>query len=267
MPADGTASKTKGKSYMSIINYPSENSNTLINITYGDKPTVSARELWEFLDRPYDQFTKWFDKYKEYGFTEDLDYRVLSTKILTSLGAAHDAVDYEITVGMAKELSMLQKTEKGKQARLYFISVEEAAQNPKPMTPLEIMRGMLDSQIQQEQRIASLENTVAELEARIDTEEIPTHDWQSRMLEEINRIITVRKLNRSLYLGQLYKRLECETGCNLESRKTRLIQRLKKEGVPYRERMAVTKLQVISNDISLKMIFESIVSSESTRCA
>lgn len=103
----------------------------LIKINYdGDRPTTSARVLWEFLGKPYTKFTMWFDKYKDYGFSENLDFREVSAKIYTSNGAEHDAIDYEITVDMAKELAMLQKSEKGKQARQYFISLEKQWNTP-----------------------------------------------------------------------------------------------------------------------------------------
>jgi len=99
-----------------------------------ERQTTSARDLWEFLDKPYDKFTKWFDKYKEYGFTENQDFRELCTKIHTSKGAEHDAQDYEITIDMAKELCMLQKTEKGSQARKYFIAIQKAWDSPEMVT-------------------------------------------------------------------------------------------------------------------------------------
>jgi anti-repressor protein len=103
----------------------------IIKVTYNeDRQTTSARNLWEFLEKPYSKFTMWFDKYKSYGFTENEDYRELSAKTYTSNGAGHSAIDYEITVDMAKELSMLQKTEKGKQARKYFIQLEKQWNSP-----------------------------------------------------------------------------------------------------------------------------------------
>ncbi len=103
----------------------------LIKINYeNDIQTTSARNLWEFLDKPYSKFTMWFDKYKSYGFIKDEDYRELSAKTYTSNGAAHDAIDYEITIDMAKELSMLQKSDKGKTARKYFIDLEKQWNTP-----------------------------------------------------------------------------------------------------------------------------------------
>lgn len=107
--------------------------NNLIKINYkNNQQTASARELWEFLGKPYDKFTKWFDKYKGYGFTENEDYRLLCTKIHTNnpKNPLADATDYEITVDMAKELSMLQKSEKGKIARKYFIDLEKKGNSP-----------------------------------------------------------------------------------------------------------------------------------------
>lgn len=99
--------------------------NDLIKISYkNDRKITSARNLWKLMDKYYDKFTKWFDKYKHYGFTENEDYRELGTKIHTSNGAEHDTTDYEIIVDMAEELSMLQKSEKGKIARKYFIELE-----------------------------------------------------------------------------------------------------------------------------------------------
>lgn len=107
--------------------------NELIKINFNydsDRHTASARDLWEFLDKPYSKFTMWFDKYKEYGFAENQDYKAVSVKFYTAQGNESTAQDYEITVDMAKELSMLQKTEKGKIARKYFLELEKRWNSP-----------------------------------------------------------------------------------------------------------------------------------------
>jgi len=105
--------------------------NDIIKVNYdSERPTASARELWEFLDKPYTEFLKWFDKYKEFGFTEGTDYEALRTKIRTAQGNEMNVADYEITVEMAKELCMLQKTEKGKIARTYFLDLEKKWNSP-----------------------------------------------------------------------------------------------------------------------------------------
>lgn len=55
----------------------------------------------------------WFDKYKKYGFIENVDFQAMSVKFYTAQGNESTAKDYQITIEMAKELCMLQRTEKG----------------------------------------------------------------------------------------------------------------------------------------------------------
>lgn len=99
----------------------------LIKATYQhDRPTVSARELHEFLetDTP---FRLWFPRMAEYGFIEGVDY---TPYIFVHPQNHQEITDYEITFEMGKEIAMLQRTEKGKQARTYFIQIEKAWNTP-----------------------------------------------------------------------------------------------------------------------------------------
>lgn len=96
----------------------------LIKITTKNgKQLVSARELHEFLEIKTD-FRKWFPRMCEYGFVENADFTRAFQKCPT-LGGIQTVADYAITIDMAKEISMIQRTEKGKQARLYFIECEK----------------------------------------------------------------------------------------------------------------------------------------------
>lgn len=107
--------------------------NELIKVNYdyqNDRITTSARTLWEKLGRPYTKFTMWFDTYKCYGFVENEDYRAMSIKFYTAQGNESTATDYEITLDMAKQLCMLQKTEKGMQYRKYFLELEKKWNSP-----------------------------------------------------------------------------------------------------------------------------------------
>ncbi|MCI6191375.1 MAG: antA/AntB antirepressor family protein [Clostridium sp.] len=92
--------------------------------------TVSARELHKFLEIRT-QFTKWFERMIGYGFEENSDFRAISQKRLTAQGNTTTYNDYEITLDMAKEISMIQRSEKGKQARQYFIQCEKFIQDSK----------------------------------------------------------------------------------------------------------------------------------------
>ena len=89
---------------------------------------ISGRQLHMFLEvqTPY---AKWFDRMTEYGFTEGTDFWTNLSKTSSELGGL-PATDHLMTLSMAKELAMLQRTEKGKEARRYFIRIEEEWNTP-----------------------------------------------------------------------------------------------------------------------------------------
>ena len=101
------------------------------------KQLVSARELHEFLEINT-RFDKWFIRMCEYGFSESNDFTRVAQKCPTP-GGMQTIIDYAITIDMAKELSMIQRTDKGKQARQYFIECEKKLResNNKPQLTLE----------------------------------------------------------------------------------------------------------------------------------
>lgn len=105
----------------------------LIQIHYdnADRPTVWARDLYDELvvPTPYD---KWFDRMCKYGFVENVDFVTVDKKVYRADGAEMPQTqhDHQITIPMAKELCMLQRTDKGKQMRQYFIAVEEQWNSP-----------------------------------------------------------------------------------------------------------------------------------------
>lgn len=87
---------------------------------------VMGRELHEFLEieTPY---RKWFPRMTEYGFEKDIDY---TPDIFVHPQNMQETVDHVLTIDMAKEISMIQRNEKGKQARQYFLQVEKAWNSP-----------------------------------------------------------------------------------------------------------------------------------------
>ena len=101
--------------------------NELIKVNYeGDQPTVSGRELHEFLEVGT-EFRHWFPRMCEYGFTEDTDYTPV---IFDHPQNGQPTRDYALTIPMAKEICMIQRNDRGKQARQYFISLENAWNTP-----------------------------------------------------------------------------------------------------------------------------------------
>jgi len=103
--------------------------NELIKVTYkNETPTVSGRELHEFLSIGT-EYVKWFDRMCEYGFIEGTDYSPFLTNRSDGL-PGKPKTDHWLTIPMAKEICMLQRNERGKMARQYFIRVEEAWNTP-----------------------------------------------------------------------------------------------------------------------------------------
>lgn len=96
-----------------------------INTTDSERITVSARELHKALEVNTD-FNHWFTRMCEYGFEDGKDF---ATFLSESTGG-RPSQDAQITVDMAKEIAMLQRTEKGKEVRKYFIQVEKEWNSP-----------------------------------------------------------------------------------------------------------------------------------------
>lgn len=86
---------------------------------------VSGRELHAFLEVKT-KYKDWFPRMCEYGFSENKDFITIAQKRATAQGNETTYNDHFLKINMAKEISMLQRNEKGKQAREYFIRCEEA---------------------------------------------------------------------------------------------------------------------------------------------
>ena len=103
--------------------------NELITITTNEvgEPTVLGRELHEFLGVTT-RYNDWFPRMAEYGFIEGKDFYSFLSK--TSETGGRPSTDHLLTIDMAKEICMIQRTEVGKQARQYFIQVEKDYNSP-----------------------------------------------------------------------------------------------------------------------------------------
>lgn len=101
----------------------------LIPIQENDgKRAVSARDLHVFLESKRD-FSTWIkDRIKQYDFVENVDYQSFPEIVGREVGAT-TRIEYALSVDMAKELSMVEGNEKGKQARKYFIACEKVVEN------------------------------------------------------------------------------------------------------------------------------------------
>ena len=100
--------------------------NELLRIAVNDnqEQIVSGRELHMFLgiETPY---TKWFERMLQYGFEEGRDYTDKNVSVLSEKREReYTQLDHIMKLDMAKELCMLARNEKGKQARQYFLEVK-----------------------------------------------------------------------------------------------------------------------------------------------
>lgn len=98
--------------------------NELINVN-NDLQTISARELYEKLNIN-SNFTTWFRRMAEYGFEEGFDF---FPKKEESTGG-RPSTDFDISIDMAKQICMIQRTPEGKQVRQYLIDLEKAWNTP-----------------------------------------------------------------------------------------------------------------------------------------
>lgn len=107
--------------------------NNLIKIDTGatDRPTVMGRELHKALEikTPY---KKWFDRMCEYGFAENTDFVTMDKNVRRADGTEMPQLqfDHQLTIDMAKEICMIQRTEVGRKCRQYFLDVEKQWNSP-----------------------------------------------------------------------------------------------------------------------------------------
>lgn len=153
--------------------------NELIKITKDDNgnSVVSGRDLHDFLD-VQTKYLDWFNRMIEYGFTENVDFSTineLSQKKEGSRFVKRNIVNHALTLDMAKEISMIQRTDKGKQARQYFIEVEKAYKEKYklPQTPEEKLALTMQVTLRLDKRVGKLEKSIGEIQnkSEIDSDQ------------------------------------------------------------------------------------------------
>jgi anti-repressor protein len=135
-----------------------DNLKSLIPVSYDnpERPTVSGRELHDFLEVTT-RYNDWFNRMTEYGFTEGEDYYSFLSNRSDGL-AGKPRTDHQLTIPMAKELCMIQRNERGKQARQYFLAVEAQWNSPEAV----MRRAVLIAQKQNDQLKAVNKQLLAE---------------------------------------------------------------------------------------------------------
>ena len=112
----------------------------LMKISYeSGQPTVSARDLYDLLSedggtKGTERFSKWFERYRGYGFEQGSDFSTPNKKVRVQTEGTRDVrrevEDYDLSVDMAKQICMLQRTNKGMELRQYLLDLEKAWNTP-----------------------------------------------------------------------------------------------------------------------------------------
>ncbi|MFH1458744.1 MAG: antA/AntB antirepressor family protein [Candidatus Omnitrophota bacterium] len=135
---------------------------------------VSAKELHEFVEMTT-RFDVWIKRMLEYGFVEGVDYEQLIKKLQLPNNGNRDIIDdYALTLNCAKEISMIQRNEKGKIARKYFLDCEKqlktqlnTIEKKLPVTYIQALEQLLTSEKEKEKLM--LENKTQNQEIQILT--------------------------------------------------------------------------------------------------
>lgn len=171
---------------------------------------VLARDLHKFLEVK-ERYNDWFPRMVEYGFVEGEDYATQKPVAGATSGfvPGGNRVDHIITLDMAKHLAMIQRTDKGKQAREYFIECERIARQPRvdvsQITRLEMAQMLLNAE---EERLAlEAEKKVLEPKAEaydsfMDAEGVYSVGTAGKMLG-VGRTTLFRELrNRGVFISK-----------------------------------------------------------------
>ena len=239
----------------------------LIKITEKEgKQLVSARELHEFLGVKT-KFTDWFNgRAKKYEFIENDDFIAISEKKETAQGNISEYKDFAITIEMAKELSMVENNEKGKQARKYFIKCEKKLKETKPQCIEDVLISSL-----QEMKALRLEinNTKEEVNGLKEENQnirdlvaFNPDQWRKDTTNLINKI--ANKLGGYSHIEEVrkesYKILNSTYGVDVNRRLLNKKKNMALEGCSKSKIAKVNVLDVIAEDKKLIQGYVSIVS-------
>lgn len=249
--------------------------NDLVPVYETDKgvKVVNGRELHQVLQSGQD-FSTWVKKrLTECDAEENKDYDRLHKKMEANNATM---IEYIIKLDTAKEMAMLERNDKGKQVRKYFIAVEEKYKqgvvDRSQLSPqLQSLYGLIETQARQEleqkriaeeqkkqsEQIQKVEDTVTTIK-EILTE--PIGDWKAEINSRVREISIKSGVDYQTLYGQLYGELETTAHCSLKRLQDNKKARMEKAGnTKTAIKDATTKIAIIFEKPQLKAIFENIV--------
>ncbi|QMV33224.1 hypothetical protein 23F_00064 [Ralstonia phage Gerry] len=153
----------------------------------GQVQTINARELHAFLEVGK-QFSHWIqDRIEQYGFVENQDFATFSQNGLKG----RPTTEYAITLDMAKELAMVERNDKGKQARQYFIECERRAKSnvvdiSQVLSDPTRLRSML---LTYTEKVVELEQKVEKLTPKADFHDAVAEAINCQSVQEVAKVL------------------------------------------------------------------------------
>jgi phage anti-repressor protein/phage antirepressor YoqD-like protein len=182
--------------------------NELIPISENNgKRAVNARDLHAFLESKRD-FSTWIkDRIKSYDFIEGVDFQSFTEIVEREIGATK-RIEYALSISMAKELSMIENNERGRQARKYFIACEE---NKHELSRKEL--ALMVVQAEEEKERLLLENNHLSETVNLQTEELqkaaPKVNYYDNHLQSVNTQTSTQVAKQiGMYAEKLHKKLK-----------------------------------------------------------
>jgi len=172
--------------------------NELIKIEVKDgQQLASGRELHKFLEIGT-EYMKWFSRMINYGFVENVDFIVIvkNDEDDTAFGGIRKSTDHLIKLNMAKEISMLQRNEKGKEARTYFIKCEEAWNSPEMILARanQIQSRMIEDYAK---KIEVLENKIQEDKPKVEFYNDVTDSKHTCDMQTVAKVLNFKGVGRN----------------------------------------------------------------------
>ncbi|PWE57163.1 hypothetical protein DEM27_05845 [Metarhizobium album] len=167
---------------------------------------VDGREVHRFLQSKKD-YSSWMkDRIKKYGFVANIDY-VVFTQIGENPSGGRPATEYLLSIGMGKELGMIDRSARGREIRKYFIAIEERqnAQSARPISLAEMAlqnaQALVDMERRQAEQLTELVAQRADITAaREDIAEIKqAHTVLPKMPSDCEGIERIRARMNDLY--------------------------------------------------------------------
>lgn len=189
----------------------------LIRINFdSDRPTVSGRDLHAALEVKT-AYKDWFPRMCDYGFEEGTDF----CSFLSESTGGRPATDHQLTIAMAKELCMIQRSEAGRKFRQYFIKVEETWNSPEAVMARALQFANNQLSLVKKQNLELLE-TVAVQNQQI-AEMQPKASYYDLILQNKNTVPITQIAKDYGMSGRKFNELLHELGVQYKFRKTWLL--------------------------------------------